>query len=651
MSIPAFVDYSPATPITASFLNPVSSAVFGALADGSNNPPTTAAQVLTNLGLSNSTGLGGAALIGFDGSNLGQQFLSKVNRVVDSISALAALNPATYTRAFAVGYYADGDGGGGCYYYSSGTSQALANGGTIIASTYVGATGCWLLAQTGWATFLQFGAKGDGTTDDSTHIQACIDAMKGGLVIGDAGKTFLCAGITLNGTTYNNTTIRVDGWLLLKPDAGGSTFGGAWVGILFEQCDGVQFSAHINGNRTNMTATREQIFCVGVAGATNLKFPFLEIKEIQGDGVYIGQSNWQASSTNPSHIEFGFIKGYNSADAGRNLISIISGLNIHIKRAESVSIGGTINGVVEPGGIDIEPDFGYETCYNIRIDSLDVITAGTSGFSVLGKSVSGNDANLDWNTSLIEVTELRILRTGTTGSGLAGSGFTRCADLTIQDGFYQYNSTPGAGPVHDFSQRVKANWRVNNVTYGCWLAPGGFIYQGDFFIKADSYTQSGVICTGLTQTRVKGRGFGSVATNTTYGIHCTNNARSITQTEVSYEFDAPYDNVMAAAFYNDATNPVTYGAGCIARDCDWSGYASYAATCNALIPLQDVIGMTWASSIPTNGTWHWQTFVRNSQVVVNQPSAGKIIFGWARLNSGSNNVGGSDWTGVVCTTS
>lgn len=651
MSIPAFVDYSPATPITAAFLNPVAGAVFGALADGTNTPPTTAAEVLTNLGLSNNVGSGGAGLIGFDGSTLGAQFLSKVNRVVDSIAEMAALNPATYTRAFSVGYYADGDGGGGDYFYSAGTSPATANGGSIVASTFVGATGCWLLMQKGWATFSQFGAKGDGVTDDSTAIQACIDAMKGQLAIGDAGKNFLCAGVNLTGSTYNNTILRIDGWLLMKPDAGGSTFGGAWVGLLFGQCDGVEFSGHINGNRANMTATREQIFCVGVAGATNLKIPFLEVKEVQGDGMYIGQSNWQASSTNSSYIHIGYIKGHNSADAGRNLLSIVSGSHIHIERAESFNIGSVINGVTEPGGVDIEPDFGYQTCFDIRIDSLNVITAGTSGLAVLGKSVSGNDANLDWNTTQISIGDAHILRTGTTGSGLAGSGFTRCADLTIENGFMQYNSTPGAGPVHDFCQRVRANWRVTNCTYGGWLGPTGFIYRGDFFFKVDSYTQSAVLVTGITESRVKGRGWGSVATNTTYGVHCTNGGRVITQTEVSYEFDAPYDNVMAAAFYNDAANPVTYGTGCIARNSDWSGYASYAATCNALIPLENVLGMTWASSIPTNGTWHWQTFVRNSQVVVNQPSAGKIIFGWARLNSGSNNVGGSDWTGVVCTTS
>jgi hypothetical protein len=490
-----------------------------------------------------------------------------------------------------------------------------------------------------------YGAVGDGITDDSVAIQAAIDSNKGADITFPAGKTFYCAGLLMSGSAYNGTTLTGDGWLLMTPDGGASNFGGAWCGLVLQQCDGVTVNLKVNGNRSNMTA-REQIFCVGLAGATNVKIPYLEVKEIRGDGLYIGQANWTASSANTANVEIGLLKGSNISDDGRNLLSIISGAAIHAVRVQSVQIGGIINSVTEPGGVDIEPDFGYQTVYDVCIDSLDVTTAGTSGLAILGKSVSGNDANLDWNCTQIVIGEARILRTGTSGSSLGGSGFVRCADVKIIKGFYQFNSTPGAGPVHDYSQRVEADWTVNNVTYGTWLAPGGTIYQGDIKITVSGFTQAGILATSLSQVRVRGRMFNSVGGNMTYGIHATNGGRSVTQANVAYEIDAPYDNVMAQAFFNDPANPVTFGPGCIARDSDWSGYASYAATCNALIPLQDVIGMTWAASIPTNGTWHWQTFVRNSQPAV---AAGKATIGWARLNSGSNNVNGNDWTPCVCT--
>jgi len=97
-----------------------------------------------------------------------------LNRTVDSIAALASLNPSIYTRAFATGYYVAQDGGGGHYVYSSTTPQANANGGTIVASTYAGATGCWLLITIGMVSIKQFGAKGDDTADDTAPTQACM---------------------------------------------------------------------------------------------------------------------------------------------------------------------------------------------------------------------------------------------------------------------------------------------------------------------------------------------------------------------------------------------------------------------------------------------------------------------------------------------
>jgi hypothetical protein len=55
-----------------------------------------------------------------------------------------------------------------------------------------------------------FGAKGDGVTDDSAAIQAAVDAGKGKTVYFPGGYTFLAAGISLDGSTYDGTTLRGD---------------------------------------------------------------------------------------------------------------------------------------------------------------------------------------------------------------------------------------------------------------------------------------------------------------------------------------------------------------------------------------------------------------------------------------------------------
>ncbi|SAL09343.1 parallel beta-helix repeat-containing protein [Caballeronia udeis] len=63
-------------------------------------------------------------------------------RCVDSVSALAALDPSIYTRAFSTGDTTVNDGFGGFYYYSASTPQSQANGASIIAAA--GGVGCWI---------------------------------------------------------------------------------------------------------------------------------------------------------------------------------------------------------------------------------------------------------------------------------------------------------------------------------------------------------------------------------------------------------------------------------------------------------------------------------------------------------------------------
>jgi len=491
-----------------------------------------------------------------------------------------------------------------------------------------------------------YGAVGDGIIDDTAKIQAAIDANKGGAIIFPAGKIFLSAGIMLNDSTYNNTILIFDGWCKLKPDGGNINFGGSWVGLIIKDCDGVIMNPKWDGNRSAMS-DNEHIHCVGFAGARNVYIPDMMVKEIRADGLYIGQKDWLSNSDNSTQIKIGAFNAFNSADDGRNAISIISGTIIDIDTVRSINVGGIVGGFTMPGGVDIEPDHGYQTCANIRIGYADIITAGTSGLGVFGKSISGDDSARDWNCFNILIEDCNILKTGTSGASLSSTPFTRVADLKVK-GVLSYNSTRGAGPDHDYSQRIDADWTVTNVTNGVVVGPSNTVI--DFSIRAEvsNYTLAGIRVSGCSRGRFTGWIYGAVG-GTAFSIQCHDSGRAgLTQEDVAYEVDTPYDGTTLRAFRNEPGNLVSLGKGCIVRNCDWTGYPNQGATNDAAIRTENVLGWTNATAVPTSGTWFFGTFVKND---VPAQASGKIMIGWSRLNTGSNNVLNNDWSQVFATIS
>jgi hypothetical protein len=154
----------------------------------------------------NSLATKGAALIGFDSTTLDQQIKLKLNRVVDSIVSLKALDKTKYTRAFVTGYYAALDGGGGDYLHDSAdtTSGAYVTGsistttltvtsvtnGTLAVGQRISGTG---VTDSTYITALGTGTGGTGTYTVSisqTVSSTPISADNGGslIVANDGGR-------------------------------------------------------------------------------------------------------------------------------------------------------------------------------------------------------------------------------------------------------------------------------------------------------------------------------------------------------------------------------------------------------------------------------------------------------------------------------
>ena len=102
---------------------------------------------------------------------------SVVIQTVSSIAALKALNGGSSEIVNVLGYYVDGDKGGGTFYWDSASTSTNDNG-VIIIPDALPATGRWVRNFEGDVSIRWFGAKGDYTaatgtgTDDKTAIDA-----------------------------------------------------------------------------------------------------------------------------------------------------------------------------------------------------------------------------------------------------------------------------------------------------------------------------------------------------------------------------------------------------------------------------------------------------------------------------------------------
>ncbi len=113
-----------------------------------------------------------------DGTTLAQAVKSGLNKNVTSIAMLRTLSSLIFTMAFATGYYASHDGGGGAYQLDPNDTSSLDNGGTVIVANDGGR---WKLQLIDTVSIMQFGARrgevADGVDvgDNTTRIQSCLN--------------------------------------------------------------------------------------------------------------------------------------------------------------------------------------------------------------------------------------------------------------------------------------------------------------------------------------------------------------------------------------------------------------------------------------------------------------------------------------------
>jgi len=119
----------------------------------------------------------------------------------DTIADMLAIDGSITGKVNVLGYYAKGDGGGGMFYWDP-LSVASADNGVVFGT----GTGRWIRSYQKYIFIKAFGAKGDGTTDDTNALNAAISYCKSGSAL-DGGVTLLMT----KGVYCVSSTIVIDG--------------------------------------------------------------------------------------------------------------------------------------------------------------------------------------------------------------------------------------------------------------------------------------------------------------------------------------------------------------------------------------------------------------------------------------------------------
>jgi len=443
-------------------------------------------------------------------------YVGNLSRVVDSVAAIRSLNHLNYTRCFVTGYYAAGDGGGGNYYYDPSDTTSADNGGSIIVATD-GAR--WKLTYIQWLSVKQFGAKGDGVTDDTVAIQNCFNAIPTGgtMYIPEAsGLFYVCSKQGSNAYVFNFSrfvNIKADGFfsalnpvtgttvntVYLQPVVNGGYWGMKW--------DGLSLGSPINGtlNGLNGIFIDTQIAGSQLPGAI---FTNLNIQKGSQGGVGILHINNPSNNANggmygcifsDSIIQNGFSlqASGDSIHIERNIISG-NGIGVYASLTSGASELTIIGNNITTNGGQIRIDSGSRfRILNNNIEQQVATTGGTTMIYIAGTNgtmangeIRGNHMGAFTGSNMTANIYLTSNAIGTTIDGNtmlnSNAGFVGPAILDqgtqTRIGFNQYgtNITNPISPVGTGCMGAAKNLSLQNgwVTFNAGKAP--YVYKDAF---------------------------------------------------------------------------------------------------------------------------------------------------------------------------
>ncbi|UAN54457.1 hypothetical protein KGP26_07670 [Serratia sp. JSRIV002] len=359
-------------------------------------------------------------------------------------------------------------------------------------------------SSTGWRRVVEnsvlvthFGGRGNDS-DETAIIQRAINSValnKIKLVI-DSGFSFSAHGIVID-SRHNGIRIDGDGWIKFYGNGGtqqnkpSNIVTGADYCIYVNGVSNAELSLQVDGNSASKL-DNEQIHSIGMFGGKNISMSKLRFKNTRGDGLYITQSNGNVESAIPENVNIDFIESINETFDGRNAISVISVNGLNITTMVSLRHGGIVGGVYQPGGLDIEPNYYFQKCYNITVKSYRALCAGSQGLTIAGKQATGDFGefcvkNVHFDNVDVEMTDIGRNRADVVLINGVNDVFVRgfAKTTALYTGDYVGLHVVGA-------TGVDANITTRRCKHAAWLGYTPVLglrntYSSRFIINADRY--------------------------------------------------------------------------------------------------------------------------------------------------------------------
>lgn len=274
-----------------------------------------------------------------------------------------------------------------------------------------------------------FGAEGNGVTNDTAAIQAAVDkafSQGGGTVLVSRPGIYMISADS-GGSVYNDTggiRMRSNVTLLIAP---GVTLRAVPVTttvskiIRIVDCENVTIAGGgtIDGNRANaVVTTGEWGYGVSVNGGKNITIENVHTVNCWGDGINLQKRSF-SDHTPPSDV---VIQNVVSDNNRRQGISVESGRHVLIEQ----SVFSGTSGALPTAGIDVEPADANGTIDFVIIRGNRIFGNDRMGIAV-GEFAKINDViiednQLDGNGSLGSVPQLRVI-VGGAGVTVRGNSF------------------------------------------------------------------------------------------------------------------------------------------------------------------------------------------------------------------------------------